>query len=314
MTTLTDRYVDAALRRLPADKRPDIDKELRASIADAVDDRVGAGTDPAQAEVAVLTDLGDPARLAAGYADQPLHLIGPDLFLDYLRFLRVMLVTVVPIVAVVVALLQAVDGASVGSVIGTTVGTTITTAVHICFWTTLLFAVLERTRAVRGPLAGKWTPAMLSEPPSRRVGYGELIAESVATVLFGALILVAPKLRFQTDAAGDPISFVSPWLWDSGVIYVFLGLVVLSLGISFANYYARWNTPLALVGTLVKLASSVLLIWLAANDRIVNPAFVAAAGWDPGTSEWIHKGLIIAGVLTIIQSIVEGTRRLASGR
>ena len=75
MTTLTDRYVDAALRRLPADKRPDIDKELRASIADAVDDRVGAGTDPAQAEVAVLTDLGDPARLAAGYADQPLHLI-----------------------------------------------------------------------------------------------------------------------------------------------------------------------------------------------------------------------------------------------
>jgi len=197
MTTLTDRYVDAAVRRLSADKRPDIDRELRASIADAVDDRVEAGTDPAEAEVAVLTDLGDPARLAAGYADQPLHLIGPELFLDYVRFLRVILVTVVPIVAVVVALLQAVDGASVGSVIGATVGTTITTAVHICFWITLLFAVLERTRAVRGPLAGKWTPAMLSEPSPRRPRYGELIAESVATVLFGALILLAPNLRFQ---------------------------------------------------------------------------------------------------------------------
>jgi hypothetical protein len=306
--------VDAALRRLPADKRPDIDKELRASIADAVDDRVGAGTDPAQAEVAVLTDLGDPARLAAGYADQPLHLIGPDLFLDYLRFLRVMLVMVVPIVAVVVALVQSVSGASVVSVIGATVGTTITTGVHICFWTTLLFALLERTRTVRGPLSGKWTPAMLAEPPSRRVRYGELIAESVATVLFGALILLVPSLRFQTDAAGDPISFLSPWLWESGVVYVFLGLVVLSLGISFANYYARWNTPLAVAATLVKLASPVLLIWLAANDRIVNPAFVAAAGWDPGTVDWIHNGLIIAGALTIIQSIVEGIRRLSSRR
>ncbi len=49
-TTLTDRYVDAILRRLPERQRPDIEKELRASIADAVDDRLEAGTDPAEAE------------------------------------------------------------------------------------------------------------------------------------------------------------------------------------------------------------------------------------------------------------------------
>lgn len=308
-TTLTDRYVDATLRRLPADRRPDIDKELRASIADAVDDRVEAGTDPADAEVAVLTDLGDPARLAAGYADQPLHLIGPELFLDYVRFLRAILVTVVPIVAVVVALVQAFAGKSVGSVIGITVGTVITTTVHICFWTTLLFALLERTRAVRGPLAGKWTPAMLPVSPSRRARFGELIAESAATVLFGACILLAPTLRFFTDAEGEPISFFSPWLWQSGVVYVFLGLVLLSLGISFANYYARWSTPLAIAATLADLASPVLLIWLAANDRIVNPAFVEAAGWDPRTTAWIHNGLIVVSVLTIIRSVFEGFRR-----
>src|SRR5262245_8394752 len=95
--TLTDRYVEATLRRVPAEKRPDIDKELRASIADAVDDRIEAGADRSEAEAAVLTELGDPARLAAGYADRPLYLIGPELFLDYVRFLRVLIITVVPI-------------------------------------------------------------------------------------------------------------------------------------------------------------------------------------------------------------------------
>jgi hypothetical protein len=113
-SNLTDRYVDATLRRLPSDKRPDIEKELRASIADAVDARVEAGTALAEAEVAVLTELGDPARLAAGYAERPLHLIGPELFLDYTRLLRTLLVTIVPIVAAVVGLVQAVGEARSG--------------------------------------------------------------------------------------------------------------------------------------------------------------------------------------------------------
>ena len=39
-STLTDRYVAATLRTLPEKQRPDIEKELRASIADAVDDRI----------------------------------------------------------------------------------------------------------------------------------------------------------------------------------------------------------------------------------------------------------------------------------
>ena len=38
-TTLTDRYVAATLRRLPARQRADIDTELRGLIADAIDGR-----------------------------------------------------------------------------------------------------------------------------------------------------------------------------------------------------------------------------------------------------------------------------------
>ena len=43
MTSLVDRYVYTALRRVPQQQRSDIDRELRASIHDAVDARVQSG-------------------------------------------------------------------------------------------------------------------------------------------------------------------------------------------------------------------------------------------------------------------------------
>ena len=81
MTSLTERYLGAALRGIPESQRTDVEGELRSSITDAVEDRVSAGEDRVAAERAVLEGLGNPARLAAEYAGQPLHLIGPELYL-----------------------------------------------------------------------------------------------------------------------------------------------------------------------------------------------------------------------------------------
>ena len=225
-----------------------------------------------------------------------MHLIGPELFLDYTRLLRTLFVTIVPIVAAVVGLVQVVGGGPVGSMIGTTVGAAITTTVHIFFWTTLAFAAIERTQAVRGPLTGPWTPAMLPEPPpSRRARFGELMAETVALVLFGSLLLLAPRLSPKSDADGNPINILSPWLWETGFVYVFIGLVVASLGLSYANHYARWSAPLSIAATIVDLAAPLALIWLAANDRMLNPAFIEAVGWtpevDPMDPHWTDCGL-----------------------
>ena len=216
-----------------------------------------------------------------------------------------------PLTAAAVGLVQLFRGGSVSSMIGSVVSTSITTGVHVALWTTLLFAVLERVPGVKLPLTGPWTPALLPEPPTRRARYGELIAETVSLVLFTTLILLAPRVSPESDANGNPINVLSPWLWESGIVYVFIALVVASLGISFANYYyARWNVPLSIAATLVDLAPPLLLIWLSANDRVVNPAFVDAAGWSPSTIDWIHSGLIVLAIITVIHSAVEGVRRL----
>ncbi|MEV4413427.1 permease prefix domain 1-containing protein [Catellatospora sp. NPDC049609] len=309
MTTLTDRYVDTAVRRLPPRQRPDIERELRASIEDAVEARVAAGEDPAEAEHAVLTGLGDPARLAAGYADRPLYLIGPALFVDYTRLLTVLLATVVPIVAAVAAVVRAVDGAAFGAILGGAIGAAITTAVHIAAWTTLVFAVLERTGSRWTPSdAQPWTPDNLPAPPSRRTRRAELFIESVFTVAFAALLLLSPRLGLERTSGGDPIPVLDPWLWDTGIVYAFVALVLASLVFTFARHHSRWSPAIGVAGGLVQATPAALLIWLATEDHVLNPAFVAATGWPEQATRWIAPALIISGVLGIISAIYETVR------
>ncbi|MFI9847568.1 permease prefix domain 1-containing protein [Nonomuraea sp. NPDC051941] len=343
-STLTDRYVAAVLRHLPGshlsgsrppknqptqnqptqnqptqnqptqnqptgNQRPDIERELRASIADAVDDRVAAGADPAEAEFAVLTELGDPARLAAGYADRPLQLIGPALYLDYTRLLTALLVTIVPAVAVAVGLVQGLRGASAFDLIGDTLSAALGTAAHLVCWTTLLFAVIERVAGRRALAARRWTPDALPEPPTRRARYGELITYTVAMVLFTTLILLSPVISTETDAAGAPIGVFAPWLWQTGFVYAFIALVTVNLAVAYAKHYARWSVPLAVVGTLVEIACPIALLWLAAGDRLLNPAFTQAAAWPQSATTWINTALIVVSALSILFAVIDGIAR-----
>ena len=64
-TTLADRYVWAVLRDIPAGDRPELEREIRALIADTIEAMSADGTlDADAAERAALTELGDPGALA----------------------------------------------------------------------------------------------------------------------------------------------------------------------------------------------------------------------------------------------------------
>ncbi|GAA4257270.1 permease prefix domain 1-containing protein [Dactylosporangium darangshiense] len=304
--TLTDRYVDATLRRLPGRQRPDIEQELRTSIADAIEDRVEAGAAPEDAERAVLTELGDPARLAAGYADRPLHLVGPAAYLDYTRLLTTLLATVVPAVAAYVGLMRALSGdATAAGIAAATAGAAITTAVHVAFWTTLVFAAIERLPGRRARVARPWSPAALPDRPSRRARYAELVTETLLLILISTFILLSPYVSPLSGAHGDPIPLFAPWLWDSGVVYLFIALAVANLAVSFAKYYLRWSVARALTGALVQIAGALTLVWLAVSDRILNPEFATAAGWGSDVTHWTNAGLVIAGAITLVHTVLE---------
>lgn len=98
MTTLTERYLAAALRGIPEGRRPDVEGELRSSISHAVEDRMAAGEERATAERPVLERLGAPERLRTEYGGRPGYLIGPALFPVWRQAVTKLATVVLPIV------------------------------------------------------------------------------------------------------------------------------------------------------------------------------------------------------------------------
>ena len=123
-------------------------------------------------------------------------------------------------------------------------------------------------------------------------------------------LLLAPRLSPKRDADGEPINIMHPWLWDSGVVYLLIGLLVVGLFAPFASYaVGRW-TPLRAVGAAVaEIAAPAVLIWLAARDRIINPAFAQTVSW-PDMTKWINVSVAVVGIIVIAAALGKAVQRL----
>ena len=303
--TLTARYIDATIRTLRTEVQDDVREELAASIADAVDARLAHGEEPLAAERAVLTELGDPAVLAAGYADRPLQLIGPRHYLTWLRLLRTLLVIVVPTVAVVIGLVTGLSGGGLGEVLGQVIGVSLSVAVHIAFWVTVVFAVLERTGAETGP---SWSVDRL--PEERSTGTGR--ADVIASLIFLTLVLVAlawDRLRGLAVVDGRALSVLDPTLWPLGTL-VLVALVLLEAALAVLVFRrGRWSPDLAVANTAVAVGFMSWALTLLGRERLVNPELLEVArahGVDDRSMQVLGTVLVLTIVGIALWDIVDG--------
>lgn len=268
--TLTDRYVDAAMRTVREDQRADLAAELRGSIDDQIEARIAEGADPGSAERAVLTDLGDPDLLAAGYTGRQLHLIGPRYYLDWWRLLKLLLWIVLPCTALGVGLAQVLQGATVGETIGSAVVAVLTAALHVAFWTTLVFVVLERT-GHETMTSGQWTPDRLPEPRQRGAGFGDMITSIAFLLIMAAVILWDHFIGLVPTQRG--LSFLDDGLWPWWIMALFL-VMAMEAVLAIAVYgVGRWTVPLAVANGILNLLIAVPALWLLAEGRLINPDF-----------------------------------------
>lgn len=276
--TLTDRYIWAVQRSLPEAKRADIDRELRGAIADAVDAKQDAGAGPADAERAAILDLGDPYRLAAGYTDRPLHLIGPSLFPDYIRLLKLLYAVVLPITFAAVLLAQLLAQGQFGGAIGATFGITISVAVHLGFWTTLIFALIERSPDYTH---NAWNPDTLPQLPSTgAIKLSDTIGSGVWSAFIVGGIIWAQFFGPFRDADGGVIPILDPALW-SFWLPLFLVIAAVELGFRIVLYrIGRWTVPAAVISMVLALAFAIPAIYLIATQQLFNPGFLQRAGID----------------------------------
>ncbi|QIM20497.1 hypothetical protein G7075_03995 [Phycicoccus sp. HDW14] len=317
MGTLTDRYVSATVRELAEDQRDDVDRELRGTIEDMVDARLEAGAAPDRdrAEHDVLVELGDPIRLAAGYSGRPLHLIGPALYPEWRRLVVLLVSVVSPIAAVGTLVVRlfvddvATDG--VGPAFGSAALAGLTTALHAVFWTTLVFAVIERSQPGKGVLG--WTPDQLPEAPASRraVGRTETVG-SLVTLLVMVLALVWQQTSSPVRVGGEAVPVLDPALW-SGWLPVLLALLLAQGVLVVAVFRARrWTPGSAGVGALLDVATAGLLVWLLQTDRFFDARFVDAlvgGGWTNAARD-LTVGVTLGVLVVTLWDQVETWRRL----
>jgi hypothetical protein len=283
--TLTDRYVDAAMRTVPDKQRADLAAELRASIADQTDARVEAGQNPDAAERTVLIELGDPEKLAAGYTGRHLHLIGPRYYLDWWRLLKVLLWIVIPFAGAGVALGQTIAGAPTGSIIGSVCVTMMTAGLHVAFWTTLVFVILERS-GHETMTSEPWTPDKLPEPKASGATFADMVASIVLMGVLAGVMLWDLWIGF---VPGHRVSLLDPALWPTAIVILWAIMALAAMLSVVVHVQGRWTMRAAIANTVFALLAVGTLAYN--NADLLNPAFFAAVIDDDPAG--VHRILTI---------------------
>ncbi|MBQ1014613.1 hypothetical protein KBX53_27470, partial [Micromonospora sp. M51] len=305
MNTLTDRYLAATLRSVPAQRRDEIASELRASIEDMIEGRTDGGQDATTAEREVLTELGNPDVLAARYADRRLQLIGPTYYLVWLRLLKLLLSFIPALVGTIVTIVEAAEGKGFGA-IGPGLVVALQVAVQIAFWLTLTFAIIERSQTpVNLP---DWTVDQLPDAPVHR---GIPLADTIASVvMLVATIAYLPIQHFQSwvrGTDGENIAILDPALWSFWLPALIVVLVA-SVIFEIVKYrIGRWTWRLFGTKVLLNLAFSVPLVWLALSDRLLNPALGERLSWlaDADNRNLLGAAIAVGTAVVVVWDLID---------
>ena len=292
MSSLTDRYVHATLRTVSEARRGDIGAELRDSIDDMIDARIADEEGAEDAERAVLTELGEPGRLASAYTGSPLHLIGPRYFLVWKKLIINLLTWVPALVAVVVVVIKLLEEADAGDVVGAAISAIFTSAIQIALWTTLVFAILERVDVENG--IQEWTVDNLPEMPGERpISLGDAVG-SASWIVLMMVALVGQHFRSWVEGPdGDDVPILNPDLW-SGWLPFLLAMLAVSLLIELWKYrLGRWTWPVAWVTIAASAAFALPVAWLANRDELVSSEVRDLIGVAP-------NNVIVIGTLLIL--------------
>jgi len=280
---LIDRYVTEVGKHLPLLKgREDIEKELRSTLEDMLEDRAQQAGHPRDdaMEIELLKEYGSPQKVASTYNPHP-YLIGPRLFPFFLFVLKIV-ITVVVFVMLGLAGVQAITdtpmmGMDFVNIIGGGLGDAVSAAIAAFGNVVLIFAILERVlpdKEIGGFNDEKeWDPASLTEEPDPdTVKRFDLIVEIVFTFIglailnlyfeiFGASFFAENKWYFIPMFSDVFLKFI-PW-----INAIFLAEIVLDV---YLLRSAAWTTFTRIAKVFIEAASIVLTFLILSTPNIIG--------------------------------------------
>lgn len=281
---LINGYIQEVARRLPEKMREDISLELESTILDMLPENY------TELDIfKVLEQLGNPATLASGYKDSPMHLIGPKFYDTYLNSLKLVML-IVGVVVLITFFIEVINENSgnqqriefIITLFGGVIWALIAAGIHTFFWITLLFIILERTvePSVKEPLtlSGKtWTPTDLTEkmaiPIKREIKVFEAGFGLFWTVIWITLYLNAASI-VGIYSTTDNLSFIMP-IFNQATLSSYLIVVIISVTLEVAKYLymlivRQWTWKLAIGNIAIHVFGFIVIVLIASNPNLFN--------------------------------------------
>ncbi|MFY2156093.1 HAAS signaling domain-containing protein [Cytobacillus firmus] len=326
---LIEVYIQEVTRRLPEKSRADIALELQSTIGDMLPD------DYNEEDVKdVLSKLGSPAALAAGYRDQPMHLIGPRYFDVYVSLLKMIL----PIAAAISLISIAAefifnfnrDETIINAILelmGYGIWRLIEVAVQVFFWLTIVFAVIERMDKGKeqhplSPSLKPWTPEDLKSityiPKKRAISKFEVFGSLMWTAIWATLYFYADRLMGVYMGGGEGLEFKIPAVNQDVLLgYWPIVVVIIALEAGLALYkliIGQWTKRMAIFNTILELFATIVFIFILLNPNLLQQEFVIYMTDLFSISatqlkSWLLSSIIIIFIIYAGISIYDGIRK-----
>jgi hypothetical protein len=326
---LIEIYIQEVTRRLPEKSREDIALELRSTIEDMLPD------DYREEDVKeALESLGNPAKLAYGYMDRPMHLIGPRYFDTYVSLLKMILpiAATISLIAVMAKFFIGYDGEEaimniVFDIIGFGISSIIEVAIQTFFWLTIVFAIIERVDQSKGnePVTHgmeKWTADELKSvtyiPKKKAITKVEVFGGLFWTAIWGTVYFYADHLVGVYEGGNQELNFVIPALNQDVLLQywpIVLAIIGLEVGVSIYKLVKKqWTKGLAIYNSVLQVVASAVFVLIITNPNLLKNEFTVYMSNLFSITEvkfetWLMAGAIIIFIVSAVMSIIDGIRR-----
>lgn len=238
---LINRYVKEVGKQLPFfTGRTDIEKELRSTLEDMLEDRAQKAGKPADEtlELELLKEYGPPQKVAMSYnpyANPHPYLIGPQIYPFFIMILRVVVLwTTIGLTIVMGIQLYSQFPMTSSEAMNTIlkgIGNIISTNVAAFGYLALTFILIERLGAASDFKIDEdenWDPSILKQQPdTNRVNHVELIIE----IVFSLIGLAILNGIFNIPIFKEGFEKFVPWINTVFIVEVLVNIFLLRSGL-----------------------------------------------------------------------------------
>lgn len=288
---LIDRYIYAATRHLPKRVQPGTEAALRSLVADMLQQRTGSQP-PTEADLlAVLEELGAPARLAQKHSPSAAKsLIGPSYYPTYKLVLAVVLITVTLGISVTRLLMLAFSPSVsfLAALTGWLTSLLLSLAVSFTF-VTLLFAFFQWRNICVEDASLSFATLPTVPTGTEAISFWEPVLGIALSILFVVIMLTVPQFVTTALPSGEYLHVFSlDFFQDRWFIILMLAALAI-IRDAFRLHERRQTRRLALVTLLTNIVAMIFMMFLFMGQTMLNPTFLIALSGMLGAD---HAGLL----------------------